>query len=296
MFIATLMASGAGGLDTGLVGETAKALSANGSTWLSEGRVVEFTCAHRRDLPADIAQALADARIDFALQPDAERRKKLLIADMDSTLIEQECIDELARAAGVGDQVIDITTRAMRGEIDFSGALTARVALLRNQPATLIEEVLQRQITRVPGGEAVVATMREAGAYTALVSGGFTQFADRVAAALNFHEAQANTLIIDENKITGEVAEPILGRDAKVHALHALCDRLAISADMALAVGDGANDIGMLQAAGLGVAMHAKPVVRQAADVTVNYGDLTALLYLQGYRDTEIIRPKISDW
>ncbi|MEM1341680.1 MAG: phosphoserine phosphatase SerB [Pseudomonadota bacterium] len=296
MFIATMIASREGGLDSGLIEEIAFVLASTDRNWLSEGRVIELRFPSAVDIPENLRAALAEAKVDFALQPDGDRRKKLLIADMDSTLIEQECIDELARAAGVGAQVVEITERAMRGEIDFSGALTARVALLRDQPASLIDEVLANQITRVPGGAALVATMRAAGAYTALVSGGFTQFAERVAATLGFHEYRANSLQIANDQITGEVNEPILGRDAKVVALNELCAKLGIRAKEALTVGDGANDIGMLHGAGLGVAMHAKPAVRKAADVVVDHADLTALLYLQGYREAEIIRPTISDW
>ncbi len=207
----------------------------------------------------------------------------MLIADMDSTMIEQECIDELADVAGVGPRVADITARAMNGELDFEGALRERVGLLKGLDAGVIDKVLAERISYMPGGRALLATMKAAGGHAVLVSGGFTAFADRVARDLGFDEARANTLEIAGGLLTGTVAEPILGRAAKVATLEEVSARLGIGADAVIAVGDGANDLGMLGLAGTGVALHAKPSVAAQCDVRVNHGDLTALLYLQGY-------------
>jgi phosphoserine phosphatase len=208
----------------------------------------------------------------------------MLLADMDSTMIRQECIDELAEVAGVGAHVRAITARAMNGELDFEGALTERVALLRGLSETVIAEVLASRITLMPGGAALVATMRAHGAYAALVSGGFTAFTQAIAARLGFDEHRANTLLSEGGHLTGTVAQPILGREAKVRALEEITARRGITEADVIAVGDGANDLGMLGRAGSGVALHAKPSVAAQCDIRINHGDLTALLYLQGYR------------
>jgi phosphoserine phosphatase len=222
-------------------------------------------------------------RVDLVVQPIEGRRKRLLLADMDSTMIGQECIDELAEVAGVGDRVKDITARAMNGELDFEGALRERVALLRGLDSAVIETVLRERITFTPGGRELIATMKAAGGRAVLVSGGFTAFTGHVASALGFDENRANTLIIQNGRLTGMVAEPILGREAKVAALQETVAAVgAMPADV-MAVGDGANDLGMLKLAGAGVALHAKPVVAAEVDRRINFGDLTALLYLQGY-------------
>ncbi|MGR3586379.1 MAG: phosphoserine phosphatase SerB, partial [Pseudooceanicola nanhaiensis] len=210
--------------------------------------------------------------------------KRMLLADMDSTMIRQECIDELADAAGVGARVKEITARAMNGELDFEGALTERVGLLKGLPETVIAKVLDERITLMPGGPALLATMRANGAYAALVSGGFTAFTQVIAAKLGFDENRANTLLAEGGMLTGEVARPILGRAAKVQALEEISARLGLRKDEVMAVGDGANDLGMLGLAGAGVALHAKPVVAAECDIRINHGDLTALLYIQGYR------------
>jgi phosphoserine phosphatase len=204
-------------------------------------------------------------------------------------MIQQECIDELAEEAGVGAHVKDITARAMNGELDFEGALTERVALLKGLPESVIDQVLQTRITLMPGGKTLLATMKANGGYAALVSGGFTAFTSKVAAELGFDENRANTLIAENGTLTGEVARPILGREAKVSALEEISKRLGISEADVLAVGDGANDLGMLGRAGTGVALHAKPSVQAQCDVRVNFGDLTALLYLQGYAKSEFV-------
>lgn len=219
----------------------------------------------------------------------ANRRKRLLIADMDSTIITVECIDEIADAAGIRDQVQPITERAMRGEIPFEAALRERVALLEGLAEAELQSVYDSRIRLMPGARALVATMGAHGAYAALVSGGFTFFTERVAAEVGFDEHRANQLLAASGRLTGEAAEPILGRRAKFDALAEIAGRLGLPLSDALAVGDGANDLEMIEAAGLGVAYHAKPVVAERAHASIRYGDLTALLYLQGYSEDEII-------
>ncbi len=228
-------------------------------------------------------QGLQGVGIDLVLQRSVNRRKRLLIADMDSTMIQQECIDELADEAGVGAYVAGITARAMNGELDFESALRERVGLLRDLPADTIHRVIRDRITLMPGGPVLLATMRANGAYAALVSGGFTAFTAHFAAELGFDENRANTLLVSDGKLTGKVADPILGKQAKLDALLDISARLGISPEDAIAVGDGANDLAMLHRAGSGVALHAKPSVAAQCNIRINHGDLTALLYLQGY-------------
>lgn len=255
--------------------------------WLDPGVAAEFTVAtipENRWMVWDGLQAL---RIDMVVQKTEGRKKRLLIADMDSTMIRQECIDELADEAGVGAHVAGITARAMNGELDFEGALRERVGLLKGLSEGVIAQVLRDRITLMPGGATLLATMKAQGAYTALVSGGFTTFTSAIATKLGFDENRANTLDIEDGALTGTVAEPILGKEAKLQALNQISARLGISPNEALAVGDGANDLPMLLAAGTGVALHAKPRVQAECDVRVNHGDLTALLYLQGYSRDE---------
>jgi phosphoserine phosphatase len=228
-----------------------------------------------------------DRPVDVAVLPAANRRKRLLVADMDSTMIGQECIDELGSLAGAGERIREITAGAMRGDLDFEAALKARLALVKGLPESAIATVIRERISFTPGGRTLVATMKAHGAHAALVSGGFVQFTGHVAKALGFDEHRANELIIVEGQLTGAAREPILGRDAKLEALHELARKLGLSLADTLAVGDGANDIPMLQDAGLGVALHARPAVREAVSVAIDHGDLTALLYLQGYRREE---------
>lgn len=258
--------------------------------WLDRGTAAEFPIESR---PADFDEAWAqlDARgFDLAVQPTAGRRKAVLLADMDSTMIGQECIDELADMAGVGPRVAAITARAMNGELDFHEALVARVALLEGLSETVIARVLESRITLAAGGPTLVATMKANGAWTALVSGGFTDFTGPVADRLGFDEQRANVLLSDEDgRLSGRVALPILGREAKVEALEEITAARGLTPADAIAVGDGANDLGMLQLAGMGVALHAKPVVAAQAPVRINHGDLTALLYLQGYGRDEFV-------
>jgi phosphoserine phosphatase len=235
-------------------------------------------------------RGVLNASLDVVVQPAVNRRKKLFLADMDSTMIGQECIDELAAFAGLKEHVAAITERAMRGEIAFEPALRERVALLKGLPVTVIDEVLRDRISLTPGARALVATMRAHGAHAALVSGGFTLFTDRVAAMIGFDENRANKLtIVDGHKLAGTVAEPIFGRDAKRAALIELRDELGLAPHETMAVGDGANDLDMIAEAGLGVAYHAKPKVAEAAAARIDHNDLTALLYVQGYTVDEFV-------
>ncbi|HEY2885757.1 MAG TPA: phosphoserine phosphatase SerB [Rhizomicrobium sp.] len=259
--------------------------------WLSPGRALDIPFDH------DPVQVLERARHHFRDQPVdvnvvavADRRKKLLIADMDSTIIACECLDELADMAGLRAKVSAITEKAMRGELDFAAALRERVAMLKGLPLTALERVYAERIHLNPGARTLVATMRKHGAHTLLVSGGFSYFTSRVAKDAGFEADQANILLDDGHALTGEVREPILGREAKLAALEKAARLLNLKAPETLAVGDGANDLGMIERAGLGVAYHAKPVVAAAAGARVTHGDLSALLYLQGYSDDEIVK------
>jgi phosphoserine phosphatase len=255
--------------------------------WLDPGVAAEFELAEVPENCWEVWEGLQAIRVDMVVQAAEGRKKRLLIADMDSTMIRQECIDELADEAGVGVLVADITARAMNGELDFEGALRERVGLLKGLPEGVIGQVLRDRITLMPGGPVLLATMKANGAYAALVSGGFTAFTAAVAGKLGFDENRANTLHIAEGKLTGTVAEPILGKEAKLQALNEITVQLGIAPSDAIAVGDGANDLPMLKAAGTGVALHAKPTVQAQCEVRVNHGDLTALLYLQGYSRDE---------
>src|SRR6476620_2789302 len=260
--------------------------------WLFDEVAVDIPFTGSEDVKAveaRLRQARGDFPIDIVVQPAATRRKKLFLADMDSTMIGQECIDELADFAGLKAHVAAITERAMRGEIEFEPALRERVALLKDLPVGVVDKVLAERITLTPGGRELVATMRAHGAYTCLVSGGFTLFTRAVAAKIGFQENRANELIVRDGKFTGEVKEPILGRAAKLATLVDLMESFDLDDIDSLVVGDGANDLGMIQAAGLGVAYHAKPAVAAAAAARIDHGDLTALLYAQGYRRDEFV-------
>jgi phosphoserine phosphatase len=288
MFIVTLLTNPATPvLDRATVESLRNAWGGTDAKWLDPGVAAEFGVAAMPANRWNVWQSLQTLHIDIVVQPTKGRKKRLLIADMDSTMIEQECIDELADEAGVGAHVASITARAMNGELNFEDALRERVGLLAGLPEATIAQVIRDRITLMPGAQALVATMRANGAYAALVSGGFTAFTTQVAATLGFDEHRANLLLINDGKLTGQVAEPILGRAAKVQALQDISARLRITPQDAIAVGDGANDLGMLALAGSGVALHAKPVVAAECEIRINHGDLTALLFVQGYTREE---------
>ena len=261
------------------------------TAWLAAQRACDIPFDNLAPDQADAAirAALGDkAPIDVLAQPTAGRRKQLLVADMEATIIANEMLDELAEIAGIQAQIADITRRAMNGEIEFAGALRERVGLLKDLPESALTEA-GAHIRINPGAASLVATMRKHGAYTALVSGGFRLYADRVRRALDFDIAVANELIVEGGRIAGTVKEPILGKEAKLATLTLLAVERRLSLAAALAVGDGANDLPMIEAAGMGVAYHAKPVVAAAARLRIDHNDLTALLYAQGYRDEEIV-------
>lgn len=259
--------------------------------WLAKGTAADIpfsvNAAIDQRALADQLRDAAGGGVDVVVQPNANRRKKLFLADMDSTMIGQECIDELAAFVGLKAHVAAITERAMRGEIAFELALRERVALLKGLPAKIIDEVIEKHITLTPGGRTLIATMRAHGAHSCLVSGGFTLFTGPIAAMIGFDESRANTLVIDGDKLAGLVQEPIFGRASKRATLVELRTRLGISTHDTMVAGDGANDLDMIMAAGLGVAYHAKPQVAQAAPACIEHSDLTALLYIQGYRNDE---------
>lgn len=268
-----------------IAGETGGTLN-----WLARDIACEIVEPKSTEALAAARTLIGTAPVDAALVPARNRRKTLLIADMDSTMIEQECIDELADALGLKSKVADITARAMNGELDFEAALDTRVALLQGLDRAVIEQVRRERISFAPGGRALVQTMKAYGAYASLVSGGFTIFADYIAKRIGFDEAVANVLQFDGDTLTGTVQKPIIDKSSKQNRLAQLIAERALTPAQTLAVGDGANDLPMLQAAGLGVALHAKPVVADAADVRIDHADLTALLYLQGYSEDEIVR------
>jgi phosphoserine phosphatase len=280
-------------LSPALAARAAAAIGASGLDWLAEGIACDLA------LPAglaveDAAGSLRDAvggePVDIAVQESAGRRKRILIADMDSTMIDQECIDELADIAGFKAHVAEITRRSMNGEIAFEPALRERVALLKDLPVAVIDKVIAERITLAAGGPTLIATMNAAGAHCALVSGGFTAFTAPIAKMLGFGEHRGNTLLVSGERLAGAVEEPILGRTAKADALTDISGRLGLTPADAIAVGDGANDLDMLQLAGTGVALHAKPAVAAQASIRIDHGDLTALLFIQGYRMSEFAR------
>ncbi|AHD02791.1 phosphoserine phosphatase SerB [Leisingera methylohalidivorans] len=284
MFVATLLCNPANPvLEPALPESLRNAWGGGEADWLAPGVAAEFSLAQMPGNRWDVWADLQKMGVDLVIQHSAGRKKKMLLADMDSTMIQQECIDELAEEAGVGARVKQITARAMNGELDFEGALTERVGLLKDLPAAVIGKVLAERITFMPGGSQLLATMKAEGAYAALVSGGFTAFTAQVAAHLGFDENRANTLEVADGKLTGKAGRPILGQKAKVEALEQITARLGIDETDVIAVGDGANDLGMLKRAGAGVALHAKPSVAAECDIRINHGDLTALLYIQGY-------------
>ena len=268
---------------------------AESATWLASAAALDiaFTPTDDNDnrmMAERVRAALDGAPIDVVVQQAAGRRKRLFVADMDSTMIGQECIDELADFVGQKARVAAITERAMRGEIEFAPALRERVALLAGLPVAVVDEVVARRITLTPGGRTLVRTMRRHGARTCLVSGGFTVFTARIAAMIGFDENRGNQLTIgDDGRFSGTVTEPVLGRDAKLDMLKELRRKLGLAQSETLVVGDGANDLLMIGDAGLGVAYRAKPLVAEAAAARIDHSDLTALLYAQGYRREEFV-------
>ncbi len=291
--VATLIANPAkASLIPSLGIKASAAVNASGLYWLADGIACDIPLASglsHEEADQALRSSLDGAPIDVVVQEQDSRRKKILIADMDSTMIQQECIDELAEEAGLREHVAAITARAMNGEIEFEPALRERVALLKGLPLSVIDKVISTRISLMQGGVELVRTMRKHGAYTALVSGGFTSFTRRVAEMIGFNEDRANTLLHDGAHLSGSVSDPILGREAKVDKLIEIADRLGLTPQDAIAVGDGANDLGMIQLAGTGVALHAKPAVAAQAKVRIDHGDLTALLYIQGYRKSDFV-------
>ena len=294
MLVATLVSAHG----QALVGETllarlARAVPGITGTAVLDGAIAAdlfAEAADARKLEAEIRAALEGAAIDIIVQPAVTRRKALFLADMDSTMIGQECIDELAAFVGLKEHVAAITERAMRGEIDFEPALRERVALLKGVPLSVVGEIIRDRITLTPGGRELVRTMRANGGYTALVSGGFTVFTGPISQTIGFDEHRSNTLLASDGILNGEVADPILGKQAKLDTLVELRARFELAPTQTMAVGDGANDLAMLGEAGLGAAFRAKPAVAAAADARLDHADLTALLYAQGYTGGEIVR------
>ncbi|MCX8478118.1 MAG: phosphoserine phosphatase SerB [Sphingomonas sp.] len=288
MYIATLVADG---LSAGQLSEAADRLAgvdcAPGAwRWLDEGKAADLPFASD---PGAARAALEGAfpATDVIVQPEANRAKKLLVADMDSTMITVECIDELADYAGIKAQIAEVTERAMRGELDFAEALDARVALLKDLEESAIDRCLAERVRLMPGAKALVRTMRARGATTILVSGGFTRFAEPVGAEIGFDRVIANVLEIGDARLTGTVAKPIVDSGTKETTLLGALTELGLAAEASMAVGDGANDLAMIRQAGLGVAYHAKPIVAAAAGARIDHGDLTALLYAQGIARAE---------
>jgi len=285
MFIATLIAK-----ERLARGDISAAQDALGQSrehqWVEEGRACDIALGIAPEAARAALEGLIGG-VDIVVQPLAGRRKRLLVADMDSTMIGQECIDELADYAGLKAEVAAVTERAMRGELEFEAALDARVGLLRGLDARVIDHCYEQRVRATPGAHALVQTMSANGAYCLLVSGGFSRFADRVAADIGFDTAISNDLVVADGMIGGTVRKPIVGAEGKRQALIDAAAARQIPLDAVLAVGDGANDVPMLKAAGLGIAYHAKPAAIAAADARIEANDLTALLYAQGYPEKD---------
>ncbi|MGC4023855.1 MAG: phosphoserine phosphatase SerB [Mesorhizobium sp.] len=279
-------------LSSDLAAKAASAIGANSPDWLGADIACDLVpdpALTAAECNGRVAEVLSGQPIDIVVHEATTRRKKLLIADMDSTMIDQECIDELADEVGVKEHVAAITARSMNGEIAFEPALRERVALLKGLDAGVIDRIIAKRITLAAGGRELVQTMRANGCWTALVSGGFDVFTGPIAAKLGFDENRANHLIAEDGKLAGTVRDPILGREAKAVALNEISARLGLTPVDAIAVGDGANDLDMIRLAGTGVALHAKPTVAEQARVRIDHSDLTALLYIQGYRQAQFV-------
>ena len=290
MYIVTLLVAPArADLDPALVESLRNAWGGGPVDWLAVDEAVEFSVPVVLDTVDQVRRDLDAIGVDLVIQPSEGRRKRMLLADMDSTMIQQECIDELAAEAGVGARVADITARAMNGELDFEAAIDERVGLLAGLSETVIAKVMAERIDYMHGGRALVQTMKANGGYAALVSGGFTAFTKQVTETLGFDEHRANTLGIKDGVLTGQVVRPILGQGAKLEALQQITAKQGLKVSDVLAVGDGMNDLLMLQAAGTGVALHGKPALQEQCEVCINHGDLSALLYIQGYRRSEFV-------
>jgi len=291
--VATLIANPSNPVLTPALAEkAANAIAAKSLYWLADGIAADIAIPdgiNAADVETALRATVAGLPVDIVVQEQDLRRKKLLIADMDSTMIGQECIDELAAEVGLKQRVSEITARAMNGEIEFEPALRERVALLEGLPVSVVGEVIEKRITLTPGGIELVRTMKSRGHFTALVSGGFTMFTRPIGDRIGFDVHRANILLEKDGKLVGKVAEPILGKQAKVDSLLAFCQMLEITPMDAMAVGDGANDLGMIQQAGSGVALHAKPTVAAQAKMRIDHADLTALLYIQGYRKSDFV-------
>ncbi len=267
--------------------------AAGNSDWLAQGEACDLfidSPLSTRDIARQARDALSGTAIDAVCTPALGRRKKLLISDMDSTVIDQECIDELGDALGLGTQIRAITAAVIDGEISFSDALRTRLGLMKGMEHGLLESVYEERISLKSGARTLVQTMRRHGAFCILVSGGFSFFTQRIAERIGFHDHQGNNLAFKDGKLTGEVTEPILGRSAKLNTLTRLCGEQGLTPRDAIAVGDGANDIKMIEAAGLGVAFHGSESLRSRANACIDHGDLTALLYIQGFRKSEFVR------
>ena len=290
MYAVTLIAPPSSGfLKPNLVKDLCNAWGALNYVFLANEEAAEFLIPVMPEDRWSMWTKFQNLKIDLVIQEDNARKKSILLADMDSTMIEQECIDELASEIGIGEEVKFITAKAMNGELNFEEALIERVSLLNGLHTKIIDKVLKERITYMPGASTLLATMKANGCYTALVSGGFTVFSDKVAAYLGFDENHANVLLTSKNKLIGKVQEPILGKKAKVQQLEHIAGKLNQSARQVIAVGDGANDLDMLSKAGTGVALHAKPSVAEQCDVRINFGDLTSLLFIQGFNKESFI-------
>jgi phosphoserine phosphatase len=302
MFVATLIAADA--LRHESIAVLYDALAEAGCapaepTWLEVGTAADIDFFHDPEAALEEIRALIEsgelAGVDYVVQPVAHREKRLLVADMDSTMITVECIDELADYAGIKAQIADVTERAMRGELDFAEALTARVALLKGLDDSVIDICRAERVVLTPGARTLIQTLRAQGVHTVLVSGGFTRFAEPVAAEIGFHRAIANVLELADGKLNGTVTFPIVDAERKRTELIAHATKLDIGLSETIAIGDGANDIPMIEAAGLGIAYHAKQKARDAADAAVNHGDLTTVLYMLGIPKAEWAKEQTGD-